>query len=105
MSALVYRDTLSGELVEIPTEGVFVEIGLIPNSGLVKELVEINQYGQIVIDPLTQSTSAHGIWAAGDVTDVLYHQNNIASGDGVKALEDIYMFLRAGGSRKNTDFR
>jgi thioredoxin reductase len=43
-----------------------------------------------------------GIWAAGDVTDVLYHQNNIAAGDGVRALEDIYLHLKAGG---NSDMR
>ena len=37
----------------------------------------------------------HGVWAAGDCTDGLYHQNNIAAGDAVKALEDIYLFLNA----------
>ena len=46
-------------------------------------------------DPRDQKTSVSGIWAAGDVTDVLYHQNNIAAGDAVKALEDIYLWLHA----------
>ena len=49
--------------------------------------------GQIKIDARTQKTSLPGIWAAGDCTDVLYHQNNIAAGDAVRALEDIYLAL------------
>ena len=48
-----------------------------------------------MIDAKNQRTDVPGIWAAGDCTDVLYHQNNIAAGDAVKALEDIYLFLKA----------
>ena len=55
--------------------------------------LELNKIGQIPVDPKTQQTKVSGIWAAGDCTDELYHQNNIASGDAVKALEDIYMTL------------
>ena len=58
-----------------------------------KGVVDINQYGNIVVDPKNQKTSCDGIWAAGDSTDGLYHQNNIAAGDAVKALEDIYLHL------------
>jgi len=72
---------------------VFVEIGLIPNTDFLKGVVDINTYGQIVVDPRTQMASVPGIWAAGDCSDGLYHQNNIAAGEGVKALEDIYMHL------------
>ena len=71
--------------------GIFVEIGLIPNTSFVKEVVELDSYGKIIIDPKTQRTKTAGIWAAGDCTDGLYHQNNIAAGDAVKALEDIYV--------------
>lgn len=71
--------------------GIFVEIGLIPNTSFVKEVVELDSYGKIIIDPRTQRTKTVGIWAAGDCTDGLYHQNNIAAGDAVKALEDIYI--------------
>jgi thioredoxin reductase len=46
-------------------------------------------------DPRTQRASVPGIWAAGDVADGLYHQNNIAAGDGIKALEDIYLYINA----------
>jgi NADH-dependent peroxiredoxin subunit F len=93
--SLIYTDLLTQEKHEIPAEGIFVEIGSIPATGLVKEVVELDELGQIKIDHRTQATSTPGIWAAGDCTDTLYHQNNIAAGDGVRALEDIYLWLRA----------
>jgi thioredoxin reductase len=49
---------------------------------------------RIKANPRNQRTSIEGIWAAGDCTDELYHQNNIAAGDGVKALEDIYLWIK-----------
>jgi thioredoxin reductase (NADPH) len=61
---------------------------------LVDGLLELDQYKRIKTDPRNQHTSVEGVWAAGDCTDELYHQNNIAAGDGVKALEDIYLFLK-----------
>lgn len=86
--------TEKGEKKELPVSGVFVEIGQLPNTGYIKDLVETNTVGNIKVDPRTQRTSQEGIWAAGDCTDGLYHQNNIASGDAVKALEDIYVWLQ-----------
>ena len=73
--------------------GIFVEIGLIPNTDWVKDVVKMTEINQIIADPYTQRTSNPRIWAAGDCTDGKYHQNNIASGDAVKALEDIYLFV------------
>ena len=70
--------------------------GLIPTTGFAEHLLKLNQTGQIPVNPKTQRTEVEGIWAAGDSTDGLYHQNNIAAGDAVKALEDIYLFLHAG---------
>ena len=78
---------------KIQGKGIFVEIGQLPNSDFVKDVVACTPAGQIIIDPRTQQTNIPGIWSAGDVTDVLYHQNNIASGDAVRALEDIYIWL------------
>ena len=78
---------------KISAKGIFVEIGQIPNSDFVKDFVARTPGGQIIIDPRTQQTNVVGVWSAGDVTDVLYHQNNIASGDAVRALEDIYIWL------------
>jgi NADH-dependent peroxiredoxin subunit F len=71
--------------------GVFVEIGQIPNTDFIKDIVVLNTFGKITIDPWTGRTSAAGIWAAGDCTNILYHQNNIAAGEGVKALEDLFL--------------
>ena len=78
----------------LPVGGVFVEIGQIPNTEYVASLVKRTEFKTIEIDPWTQKTSAPGIWAAGDCTNVHYHQNNIAAGDAVKAVEDIYMTLK-----------
>ena len=92
-NVLVYKDLGTGEIVELPTGGIFVEIGLLPTTEFVKDLVTLDKNNHIVIDPRTQRTSVEGVWAAGDATDVLYHQNNIAAGDAVRALEDIYIYL------------
>lgn len=93
VSQFVYKDVISGELKEIDVTGIFVEIGLLPNTDYAKDLVDRNPVDQVIVDPKTQKSSCPGIWAAGDCTDGLYHQNNIAAGDAVKALEDIYVTL------------
>lgn len=93
VSGLKYKDKISGEIKELPVQGVLVAIGAIPNSDLVKELVQLNEYGEIIVDHKTQKTSMEGIWAAGDVTDVLYKQNNISAGDAIKAVLNIYDYL------------
>ncbi len=92
---IYYHDTETDTRVRLPVTGIFVEIGLIPTTDFVESLVKLNEYKQIVVDPRTQRTSVEGVWAAGDSTDGLFHQNNIAAGDAVKALEDIYLHLRA----------
>ncbi len=93
-SSVVYEDGNTGEIKEISATGIFVEVGLIPTTNFVKDLVELNDYNQIVTNCKDQKTSTEGIWAAGDCTDVLYHQNNISAGDAVKALEDIFMYIK-----------
>ncbi|MSU45528.1 MAG: FAD-binding protein, partial [Candidatus Zambryskibacteria bacterium] len=93
VSSIVYEDSITKEKVEMHVPGIFVEIGLIPTTSFAKNILKLNKIGQIPVDPRTQQTSVKGIWAAGDCTDGLYHQNNIASGDAVKALEDIYVEL------------
>ncbi len=93
VSSIVYKDKISGEVIELPTQGIFVEIGQIPNTDFVKDVVNLTSFNQIIIDPRTQKSNVPGIWAAGDCTDVLYHQNNIAAGDAVRALEDIYQTI------------
>ena len=95
VEGLIYQDKNSGEIHDLPVTGIFVEIGQMPNTDLAKEVIEFDQYGRIKIDPRTQTTSVPGIWAAGDATDVLYHQNNIAAGDAVRAVENLYLYLKA----------
>jgi alkyl hydroperoxide reductase subunit F len=95
VSGLMYKNKKTGETSELQVAGIFVEIGQIPNTGFVKDITELDPYGRVKIDPRTQKSSTPGIWAAGDCSDILYHQNNIAAGDAVKAVEDIYLYLHA----------
>lgn len=94
VSGLRYKD-LSGDIQEVKTSGIFVEIGALPTTEFAKDILELNSSGYIIVDPKNQRTKTLGIWSAGDCTDGLYHQNNIASGDAIKALEDIYVYLHA----------
>ncbi len=94
VESISYKDERGNE-VTLPVSAVFVEIGQIPATSYVEGLLEMTPTKNIVINPRTQETSTKGIWSAGDCTDVLYHQNNIAAGDAVRALEDIYLHLHA----------
>jgi alkyl hydroperoxide reductase subunit F len=94
VSGLKIKNNQTGQEELLSVNGIFVEIGQIPNTGYLNNLVNLNEYGNIIIDPRTQKTSLLGIWAAGDCTDGHYHQNNIAAGDAVKALEDIYLAVK-----------
>ena len=93
VEGLVYKNRATGEEKELKVTGIFVEIGQIPNTAFVKDIVALNEINLIKINPLTQRTETPGIWAAGDCTNILYHQNNIAVGDAVRALEDIYLAI------------
>ncbi len=94
VSGLRYIDKDSGETKELAVSGVFVEAGMLPNTAFAEGLLEFDAIKRIKADPRNQRTSVEGVWAAGDCTDELYHQNNIAAGDGVKALEDIYLWIK-----------
>lgn len=93
VSGLRCLDKVANEEKTLPVSGIFIEIGSLPNSDFVKDLVERNVIGEIVVDHKTQSSSLPGIWAAGDVTDVLYKQNNISVGDAIKAILSIFDYL------------
>lgn len=94
VSGIVVKDNTTGVETEIPAAGIFVEIGMLPATDFVKDLVKLDDFNRVVVDAKNQHTSVEGVWAAGDCTDELYHQNNIAAGDAVKALEDIYFWLK-----------
>jgi len=93
VTGLAYLDTKSGEEKKLAVQGVFVEIGILPNSEILGDLVDLNKFGMVITNPKTQRTSMPGIWAAGDVTDGQYRQNNISAGDAIKAILDIYDIL------------
>ena len=94
VSNIKYEDRNRGEIKELKIGGVFVAIGYQPNSLPVKGIVEFNQQGKIIVNCKTQQTSCEGIWAAGDITDVLYGQINIAIGDAIKAVLNINDYLK-----------
>ncbi len=87
--------TENGAQKNLPCSAVFVEIGQIPATSFALDFIATTASKNIIINPRTQETNVVGVWAAGDCTDVLYHQNNIAAGDAVRALEDIYLHLHA----------
>jgi len=90
---LRYKNKTYGEAKDLAVDGVFVEIGAVPNSEIVKGLVEMNQSNEVIIDHKTGATSKPGIFAAGDVTDEIYKQNNISVGDAVKAALSAYNYI------------
>lgn len=95
VSGVVLENAVTKEKTTLPVTGVFVEIGVLPNTDFAKDFLPMDKFNRIIADPRNQQTSVPGVWAAGDCTDELYHQNNIAAGDAVKALEDIYMWIKA----------
>ena len=84
VNGLVYTDRVSGESRKLDLEGVFVQIGLVPNTEWLKGTVELSRHGEIEIDARGQ-TSVPGVFAAGDVTTVPFKQIVIAVGEGAKA--------------------
>lgn len=93
VSSITYKDKVAGTEHTLPTTGIFVEIGQIPNTDFLQGTVPLDKGNKVIVDPMTQRSQIDGLWAAGDATNGIYHQNNIASGDAVKALEDIYIWL------------
>ncbi|MFM2346444.1 MAG: alkyl hydroperoxide reductase subunit [Pseudomonadota bacterium] len=84
VNGLSYKDRISGEVRRIDLEGIFVQIGLLPNSDWLKGTVELSPRGEVIVDDRGQ-TSVPGVFAAGDVTTVPYKQIIIAMGEGAKA--------------------
>jgi NADH-dependent peroxiredoxin subunit F len=93
VSGMRYK-VADGEEQTLAVAGIFVEIGMIPNTEFLRGAVELDEFNRVTIDPWTQRTSTPGIWAAGDCTNIKYHQNNISAGDAVRALEDLYLYLK-----------
>ncbi|WP_068643258.1 alkyl hydroperoxide reductase subunit F, partial [Oleiphilus sp. HI0132] len=90
--ALAYEDRDSGEIKRQELSGIFVQIGLVPNSGFLEGIVEMNAYGEVIVDAKGQ-TDVPGIFACGDVTTVPYKQIVIAMGEGAKASLAAFDYL------------
>jgi NADH-dependent peroxiredoxin subunit F len=88
----VVRNRKTGEEKRMPVDGVFVEIGLLPNSDPVKNLVKLNDQGEVVIDCACR-TNMPGLFSAGDVTHVPHKQIIISAGEGAKAALTAYKYL------------
>jgi alkyl hydroperoxide reductase subunit F len=92
VNAAVFRNLSENSLVSLPVTGIFIEIGLIPNSDVVRDLVTLNENGEIVVSH-NCATSMPGIFAAGDVTTVPEKQIIVAAGEGAKAAISAYKYL------------
>jgi alkyl hydroperoxide reductase subunit F len=84
VNGLVFKDRRSGQTHRVELAGVFVQIGLVPNTEFLKGTLELSRHGEILIDERC-ATSVPGIYAAGDATTVPYKQIVVASGEGAKA--------------------
>jgi len=84
VNGLVYKDRATNGLHTVTLEGVFIQIGLVPNTDWLKGVVELTKHGEIIVDAKGQ-TSVPGVFAAGDATTVPFKQIIIAAGDGAKA--------------------
>lgn len=91
VTGLKYIDS-DGKEQTLPVEGVFVHIGMAPNSGLVPDGVKKDQFGQIMVNANCE-TNIHGLYAAGDITDVPFKQIVIAAGMGTTALLSAVSYL------------
>ena len=100
VSGIIYTDSDNQEAT-LEVGGVFVEIGQIPATDWCKNVATLDEYGKVKINPWSQkcvdtnNIDLENTWAAGDCTNILYHQNNIASGDAVRATEDIYKTIHS----------
>ncbi|MFZ1654893.1 MAG: FAD-dependent oxidoreductase [Candidatus Moraniibacteriota bacterium] len=96
VTGLRYQDKDTTESKDITLDGVFVEIGMVPNTEFAKGVLELNERGEIILDTRRATTSKPGIFATGDATDAPYKQNNISTGLGVTAALAAYDFVRKG---------
>jgi alkyl hydroperoxide reductase subunit F len=96
VNGLSYNDRVSGEARKVELEGVFVQIGLVPNTEWLKGTVALSRHGEIEVDARGQ-TSLPGVFAAGDVTTVAFKQIVIAVGDGAKASLSAFDYLIRSG--------
>ena len=94
VNSIVYQNRKTNKEVILPVEGVFVEIGNVPATGFVKDLVEFNEKDEIKIDPETNMSKTAGLFVAGDVTNIRWKQIVVAAGEGCKAALSAQAYLK-----------
>jgi alkyl hydroperoxide reductase subunit F len=92
VTSLIYQDRVTGEMQALDLSAVFVQIGLVPNSRFLKGVVDLTEYGEVIINDKAE-TSEPGIFACGDVTTVPYKQIVVALGEGSKAALTAFEYL------------
>ncbi|NQW71938.1 MAG: thioredoxin-disulfide reductase [Actinobacteria bacterium] len=95
VSGIVLRDTITGELRDLPVTGLFIAIGHDPRSELVREHVRVDGEGYVLVDAGSTRTSVAGVFACGDLVDHTYRQAITAAGSGCAAALDAERFLSA----------
>jgi alkyl hydroperoxide reductase subunit F len=93
VTGILIRDLKSGESKRLEVTGVFIEIGLVPNTEPVRGLIELNKWGEVPIS-CSCETTIPGLYAAGDVTDVPEKQIVVAAGEGAKAALQAHRYLQ-----------
>ncbi len=93
VEGMVIKDVKSGESRRLDVTGIFIEIGLVPNSASVKDLLELNKSGEVPVNRSCE-TALPGLYAAGDVTDVPEKQIVVAAGEGAKAALQAHRYLQ-----------
>lgn len=94
VKSVIYKDRETEEKKEISAEGVFVNVGQIPNTDFVKGFLNLNEFNEIIINHKTCETPVSGIFAAGDVTDISFKQCVIAAGQGAVAALSAHKYLQ-----------
>jgi len=94
VDSLVYQDNKTKKFILLKVDGIFVEIGSQPATSFVKGLVDFNEKDEIIVNPKTMQTKTTGLFAAGDVSDVVYKQVVIAAGQGAQAALSVYEYLQ-----------
>ena len=95
VTGVTLRDTVTGEIREVATDGVFMAIGHTPNTSLFEGALDLDDGGYVLVAEPRTDTSVEGVFAAGDVTDTIYKQAVTAAGQGCKAAIDAERFLEA----------
>lgn len=95
LQKIIYQERESNKINEIEVEGCFVEIGTKPHTDFIKSLVELNEKGEIIVNPKTMETSKKGIFAAGDVCDFSHKQIILAAAQGALAALSCYSYIKS----------